>query len=101
VGTFGIANLDLNLANQRVEVAGHHANETSGRQLHGQAEVIASANQTIEYDLLTLAGLSGSPVWLAGAPDFLVGMHIGSNKADRFSERMVQEILQWRDVRGG
>jgi V8-like Glu-specific endopeptidase len=98
VGTFGIANLDLPLNSASVEVAGYTSADLGTRQWHAQGPVIASSSAAFEYDITTLPGQSGSPLWFVGDPDHLAGMHDASNHGIRFSENIIRELLEWRSL---
>jgi glutamyl endopeptidase len=98
VGTFGIASLGQSLRGARVEVSGYAGIDHGDSQWDGIGRVITDDGAEFQYDILTRSGQSGSPVWLVGNSDDLVGLHVADNKALRFTEGMVTQLLTWRDA---
>jgi len=98
VGTFGIANIDQSVDDRLIEVAGYEALDNGQRPVHGIGPIISASHSTIKYDVITMPGQSGAPVWLDGDPDFLVGVHQTDGEGTRFSEALVLELLAWRST---
>jgi V8-like Glu-specific endopeptidase len=97
VGTFGIATLDQPLTAARIEVAGYSHRDGGVAQWSGIGPVVSVDANEIQYEVLTETGQSGAPVWIVGDHDYLVGLHVADDKAIRFTEQIVQDLLAWRD----
>ena len=102
-GWFGFANLnDIELMSSRLNMSGYPGDKPLGTQwFHGRVARSVSARR-IFYDIDSMGGQSGSPVWLR-RPDgkrYMVGIHTtGSptgNSAVRINQQVMQNLRNWR-----
>ena len=102
-GWFGFANLnDIELMSSRLNMSGYPGDKPMGTQwFHGRVAKSVSARR-IFYDIDSMGGQSGSPVWLR-RPDgkrYMVGIHTtGSptgNSAVRINQQVMQNLRNWR-----
>jgi V8-like Glu-specific endopeptidase len=102
-GWFGFANLnDIELMSSRLNMSGYPGDKPLGTQwFHGRVAKSVS-DRRIFYDIDSMGGQSGSPVWLR-RPDgkrYMVGIHTtGSptgNSAVRINQQVFQNLRNWR-----
>lgn len=103
-GWFGFANFnDIELMSSRLNMSGYPGDKPPGTQwFHGRVAKSVSARR-IFYDIDSMGGQSGSPVWLR-RPDgkrYMVGIHTtGSptgNSAVRINQQVMQNLRNWRN----
>jgi glutamyl endopeptidase len=96
LGTFGIASPDIDLVTQTVDVTGYPLQDGVPDLWTVSGLVVNAEAKGLRYNLETRPGQSGSPVWLDGYSDLVVGLHSQDGFAVRFDENAVTELLAWR-----
>ena len=102
-GYFSFGDLsDAELVGKTVTVSGYPADHGGGKQQYFHSRPISAVTSTsVEYDVDTYAGQSGSPAWvtLDGRP-VVVGVHtLGEstyNSALRINTQVMQQLRQWK-----
>jgi V8-like Glu-specific endopeptidase len=103
-GTFGL-NPAAAVQGERVVLAGFDP-EDGATTLWTGSEIAQDEGVTFSYDIITVPGQSGAPVWLAGNEGELVGLHVsrrsGRRHAQRITTAISHELSEWRiaDERG-
>ena len=102
-GWFGFANLgDIELMSSRLNMSGYPGDKPLGTQwFHGRVAKSVTARR-IFYDIDSMGGQSGSPVWLR-RPDgkrYMVGIHTTGaptgNSAVRINQQVFNNLKNWR-----
>lgn len=93
-----------------VNVAGYPADKGGDKMYHDARQVLATTDRRVFYDVDTMGGQSGAPVWLhkaPGHPPVVVGIHaygeggtpaslgIEANSAPRIIPEVFQLIADW------
>lgn len=107
IGAFGFANYtDTFLMNKRLNLAGYPGDKPAGTMwFHAMRAKMLTA-RTIIYDIDTMGGQSGSPVWvrLADGRRIAVGIHtngsLNGNSATRISKPVFDNLKRWRKEGG-
>ncbi len=103
IGWFGFANLgDIELMSSRLNMSGYPGDKPMGTQwFHGRVAKSVTARR-IFYDIDSMGGQSGSPVWLK-RPDgkrYMVGIHTTGaptgNSAVRINQQVFNNLKNWR-----
>jgi V8-like Glu-specific endopeptidase len=101
LGSFGCANFDAAKIVAQPAVLGGYPGDKPFAELWGMSRVIKTvAARTLIYDIDTVGGQSGAPVYIMRAGQrYVVGIHnygaSGGNSATRVTEPVYQRLLAW------
>jgi len=103
MGAFGFANYsDAYLKSKRLNTAGYPGDKPSGTMWFNGRKAKSVTTRTIVYDIDTMGGQSGSPVWIkaANGERIAVGIHTNGatsgNSATRIIKPVFDNIKKWR-----
>jgi V8-like Glu-specific endopeptidase len=102
VGAFGFAAYtDQFLLNKRLNLAGYPGDKAAGTMWYHGRRATRLTPRTIEYDIDTAGGQSGSPVWLnLNGVRNLAGIHTNgsasANSATRITAPVLANLRRWR-----
>ena len=97
-GTFG----DDFLLNKRLNTAGYPGDKPAGTMWFNGRKAKSVTARTITYDIDTVGGQSGSPVWFKGSDGkrIVVGVHTNGassgNSATRITKAVFANLKKWR-----
>jgi V8-like Glu-specific endopeptidase len=100
---FGFANLsDAAIKGKKLNLAGYPGDKPVGTMWYHGLKAKSVTPQTLIYDIDTVGGQSGSPVWLKSAGKrVMVGIHtngaLSGNSATRISKRVFENLSKWRN----
>ncbi len=107
IGAFGFANYtDAFLMSKRLNLAGYPGDKPAGTMWFHAMRAKAVTARTIGYDIDTVSGQSGSPVWvrLADGRRIAVGIHTNGasngNSATRINKPVFDNLKRWRTEGG-
>ena len=101
LGSFGCANFDAAKLVAQPAVLGGYPGDKPFAELWGMSRIIkAVAAKTLVYDIDTVGGQSGAPVYIKRAGQrYVVGIHnygaAAGNSATRVTEPVYQRLLAW------
>lgn len=102
VGAFGFAAYtDQYLLSQRLNLAGYPGDKPAGTMWYHGRRATRLTPRTIEYDIDTVGGQSGSPVWVnVNSVRTMVGIHTNGaargNSATRITAPVLANLRRWR-----
>jgi V8-like Glu-specific endopeptidase len=100
---FGFASLpDATLKAKKLNIAGYPGDKPPGTMWYHGRKAKAVTARTIVYDIDTMGGQSGSPVWLrAHGKRTMVAIHTNGspsgNSATRITAAVMANLKRWRD----
>jgi len=107
LGAFGFANYaDAALLNKRLNNAGYPGDKPAGTMWYNANKCRAVTPRTLVYDIDTMGGQSGSPVWMrqANGKRTVVGIHTNGassgNSATRITKPVFDNLKRWRTEGG-
>ncbi|HYT69018.1 MAG TPA: serine protease [Vicinamibacterales bacterium] len=101
LGSFGCANFDAAKIVAQPSVLGGYPGDKSFAELWGMSRVIKTVTaKTMIYDIDTMGGQSGAPVYIMRAGQrYVIGIHnygnASGNSATRVTEPVYQRLLAW------
>ena len=100
-GTFGIVDPAIAINGDEVVLAGYDPDDGGRTLWTGAGPARELSPERLRYDIATVRGQSGGPVWLQSDNTRLVGLHVGRfsgfNQAQRLTQAICDQLLQWRE----